>query len=165
MKKILVIGSINVDLVFNTEHLPLKGETLFAKHFETHFGGKGANQDFTAGRLGADVELMGVVGDDDDGRTSKHNLQHNGCVAVDRIAMTDKFTTGIANIVVAKNGDNHIIVNSGANFHFEPDYIDTIKTVIDEKKIIIFQLKITIEAVETLANYAKDNGTTIILNA
>lgn len=164
MKKILVIGSINVDLVFNTEHLPLKGETLFAKHFETHFGGKGANQAFTAGRLGADVELMGVVGDDDYGRTSKHNLQHNGCVAVDRIAMTDKFTTGIANIVVAKNGDNHIIVNSGANFHFEPDYIDTIKTVIDEKDIIIFQLEIPLEVVETLAKYAKDNGKTVILN-
>ncbi len=176
-RKILVIGSINVDLVFKTEHLPLRGETIFSTHFETHFGGKGANQAFTAGKIGykenLEVTLLGAVGEDNYGQDSLANLKKNGCVNVEHIFTLPEVSTGLANIVVAKNGDNTIIVNSGANFAIaqksalyggEVQFIERAQALIDQHDIILFQLELPISIVESLIIYAKSQAKEVILN-
>lgn len=175
--RVLVIGSINVDIVFKTRALPLRGETLFSKSFETHFGGKGANQAFTAGKIGKEraieVTFLGAVGEDNYGRESLENLKNNGNVNIEHIMTIPNVSTGLANIVVADNGDNTIIVNSGANFAIaEPrgdyngseSFIARAKPIIDAHEIILFQLELPLPIVEALMIYAKSKGKCVILN-
>ncbi|AUF83269.1 ribokinase [Mesoplasma syrphidae] len=164
MHKIVVIGSLNVDSVFKVKKIPKPGATIFSSSFEYHFGGKGANQAYTIGKLGGDVELLGVVGNDEYGSKILQHLNKEANVKIDQIRVSSKFFTGMANIIVDDFGDNQIIVHSGANFDFDSKYLETIKKVIDLKEIIILQLEIPLNIVEDIINYAHEQQKIVILN-
>jgi ribokinase len=111
--RVLVCGSINVDLVVSVDRLPVEGETVAGGRFSEHGGGKGANQAVAAARFGATTTLVGAVGDDDHGREALTQLRADG-VDVDAVAVVSA-ATGVAAIVVDAEGRNQIAVASGAN--------------------------------------------------
>lgn len=125
--RINVVGSVNLDLVVRCDRLPLAGETVLGGTFEKHPGGKGANQALAACRLGADVELIACVGDDDDAAAALSLLRADG-VGLDHCHATPDAPTGVALIAVAPNGENQIVVAPGANTALSvadlPDRID-----------------------------------------
>jgi len=110
---VVVIGSINVDLVVHADRLPRPGETVQGGRFEEHFGGKGANQAVAAARAGARVAMIGAVGGDDRGRASLAALATEG-VDVSRVR-TVQGPTGIAIVAVNARGENQIVLAAGAN--------------------------------------------------
>ena len=111
---VVVIGSINVDLVVTADRLPVPGETVLGGHFATHHGGKGANQAVAAARAGARVTMIGAVGSDDHGDHALAALAEEG-IEVTRVRRTDGEPTGVALIVVGPRGENQIAVAPGAN--------------------------------------------------
>src|ERR1700761_1354811 len=112
-KPIVVVGSINLDLVANTPRIPRAGETLIGDDFQTHHGGKGANQAVAAARLGYPVQMIGRVGDDAFGVELKSGMASEG---IDTTAVAvSKGSSGVAVIVVAASGENSIVVVPGAN--------------------------------------------------
>ena len=113
MSQVLVIGSINIDLVVTVPHLPQPGETVLGSRFERHFGGKGANQAVAAARAGARVTMLGAVGRDAHGDESLAALAAEG-IDVSRVRRVDE-PTGVALITVDPNGENQIAVAPGAN--------------------------------------------------
>ncbi len=160
--KILIIGSINIDYVCTLAELPQKGETLLASSFVESSGGKGANQAVAAQRLGAEVTMIGAVGKDAVGNKLIDNLRKEG-INVDSIKSVD-VPTGNAIITVDKNGDNTIVVYSGANFEVDEEFINSCETVIEENDFIILQLEIPMKTVLHSAKLAKKYGKKVILN-
>lgn len=118
MTRVVVVGSINVDLVVAAGHLPRPGETVLGGRFARHFGGKGANQAVAAARAGASVVMVGAVGRDADGDASLAALSAEG-IDVSRVRRVDA-PTGVAIIAVAADGENQIVVASGANAEVTP---------------------------------------------
>jgi ribokinase len=141
---ILVIGSINTDLVTTTQRMPLAGETVMARDFAMLPGGKGANQAVAASRLGAKTMLAGRVGNDAFGHLSLQGLQNAG-VAVDRVLVTPGVASGVATIVVEEGGENRILVVSGANALVTP--ADIPDALLALAKIVVLQLEIPIDTV------------------
>ena len=162
-KKITVIGSLNMDLVIDVDHMPAVGETLLAGQSTLIPGGKGANQAFTAGKLGADVTILGAVGNDSYGAALCESLSGAG-VDTSHLLRLDGVSTGNAIITVNKEGNNSIIVIQGANARVDCDYIDRKMDVIRESDIVIFQLEIPLETVVYAAKKAKALGKTVILD-
>lgn len=119
MGRVVVVGSINVDLVVSAERLPRPGETVLGGSFARHFGGKGANQAVAAARAGASVTMIGAVGRDADGDASLTALLAEG-IDVSRVRRVDR-PTGVAIIAVAPDGENQIVVASGANAEVSPE--------------------------------------------
>ncbi|MDO5640293.1 MAG: ribokinase [Neisseria sp.] len=160
--KITVVGSINMDLVTCSPRFPKAGETLLGDGFNRFTGGKGANQAVAAARLGANVAMIGAVGDDGFGYELLTNLEHEG-VNTDRIRTLPDQPTGIANITVAES-DNHIIVVSGANFGITPADISAEEDSIARADIILCQLEIPMDCVLTAARLARKHDKPFILN-
>ena len=119
MGRVVVVGSINVDLVVAASHLPRPGETVTGGSFARHFGGKGANQAVAAARAGAAVQMVGAVGRDPDGDASIAALEAEG-IDASAIRRVDA-PTGVAIIAVSPDGENQIVVASGANALLEAD--------------------------------------------
>lgn len=163
MKKILVVGSLNMDMVVNVKAMPVVGETVIADHFSLIPGGKGANQAYAAGKLGGNVTMLGAVGDDESGRKLIENLVLAG-VDVAHIKKESHVRTGTAIITVNETGDNSIIVISGANQYVDKAYIDSKIELIQECDIVIFQLEIPLETVLYAARKAKEMGKYVILD-
>ncbi len=163
IKKIVVIGSLNLDYVISVEHAPKIGETILSKKVEYVPGGKGANQAYTIGKLGGKVTMLGAVGNDDNG---KRILQNLNSVNVDtsKIKICENEGTGVAFICVEQAGNNSIIVDSGANFAVDNTYIDENLDVIRESDIVILQLEIPFETVLYAAQTAKSMGKMVILD-
>ncbi|WP_102275926.1 ribokinase [Cytobacillus massiliigabonensis] len=161
-KKITVIGSINMDIVTSTNILPKMGETVLGKAFHTIPGGKGANQAVAAARLGADVTLIGCVGDDIFGKELKQHLKQQG-INVENVEPVTETSTGTASITLY-DGDNNIIVVPGANYHVTPDYIEGLEKIIAESDVVLLQLEIPLETVERTVEIARRHKATIILN-
>ena len=113
MGRVIVVGSINVDLVVTAPHLPRPGETVSGGVFSRHLGGKGANQAVAAARSGASVAMIGAVGQDADGAESLAALEAEG-IDISGVRRVEA-PTGVAIIAVAPNGENQIVVASGAN--------------------------------------------------
>ena len=114
MTRVVVVGSVNVDLVVSVGRLPRAGETVAGGTFARHGGGKGANQAVAAARLGAQVAIVGAVGADELGDEALAELAGEG-IDVDHVARLDGVATGVAAIVVDESGENQIAVASGAN--------------------------------------------------
>ena len=159
---ITVIGSINMDLVTSSPRFPKVGETLLGSGFQQFMGGKGANQAVAAARLGAKVQLIGAVGDDDFGRQLLKGLQQEG-VNTDGVAVVPLISSGLANITVAE-GDNHIIVISGANFAVSAESVRLQEARIAEADVVMAQLETPLDAVIEAARLAKQHGKPFILN-
>lgn len=158
---ITVIGSINMDLVVTTDHMPMQGETVFGKHFHTVPGGKGANQAVAAAKLGAPVNFIGAVGQDVFGDALRHNLHQYG-IAVAQIAET-KAPTGIASIIVHDN-DNRIIVVPGANAEVTEALIDTHWAVIANSQLVVMQLEIPPQTVDYVLKKCAAAHIDVLLN-
>lgn len=163
MKKILVIGSLNLDMVVNVDHTPSIGETILSDKMEMIPGGKGANQACAAGYLNADVTMLGAVGNDMYADIQMKSLSEAG-VDVSRIIKRPEATTGIALITVNSDGDNCIVVISGANATLSCDDIDNNIDLLKEADIVIFQLEIPLETVCYAARRAKELGKMVILD-
>lgn len=161
MKKILVIGSINIDLVTNVEKTPRVGETVLGKEFLEFPGGKGANQAAAIGRLGGDVTMLGKVGDDAYGKFMKSAMEDSG-VKTDYVVADETKTTGTALIMVNADGDNSIVVIPGANFGVLPE--DITEELISEFDIVIGQLEVPVETLEKAFKIARSMDKMTILN-
>ncbi len=158
---IVVIGSINMDLVVSAHQFPCVGETLFGQNFQTFLGGKGANQAVAAARLGAQVTLVGAVGDDDFGLSAKKGLLAHG-VNLDYLK-TLPVNTGVALITVA-HGENHIVVVSGANHALNVADVEAATDAIARADVVLCQLEIPMACVQTAARIAKQHQKPFILN-
>lgn len=163
MKKICVIGSINIDLVATVERFPKPGETLFGNEFSTHKGGKGANQAVATGRLGGEVYMAGKVGDDLYGSKCLLELKNEN-INIDNVEIESGNSTGIALIEVDKVGENRIVIIPGANEKVDTAYINEKLSIIEKCDIILFQLEIPLEVVIDSIKLLKGKGKTIILD-
>ena len=161
MKHILVIGSINMDLTIHTPRLPRLGETITGSDFATTPGGKGANQAVAAARLGGRVRMIGGVGMDVYAARIEENLRRAG-VVTDGVFSFDT-TSGIAVITVC-GGDNHIILDRGANEHITPSIIDQNLHLLEWADLVLFQLEIPLETIVYAAAQARRLGAKILLN-
>ena len=123
--RLAVVGSINIDMTVTAERIPLKGETLMGDNISYIPGGKGANQAVAMAKLGAEVEMFGCVGDDENGKKMIDNMKNHG-IKTDNIKVLEGVPTGIAMITIGEN-DNTIIVVPGANGKVDKEYIDGIK--------------------------------------
>lgn len=160
-KKILVIGSINKDLVITTPRFPKEGETILGNNFATSNGGKGANQACAIGKLGGNVAMLGAIGNDNFGKDLSNALYSND-VNIDNLLIKDNVSTGIAVITVTDDGANHIIVAQGANALITKD--DIKEKLISSFDIIVMQLEIPLEIAKYSASVAKKLVKTIVLN-
>lgn len=160
-KSILVIGSINKDLVVNTPRFPKEGETILGNSFTTSNGGKGANQACAIGKLGGNVSMLGAVGNDSFGKDLSNALSSNN-VNIDNLIIKDNVATGIAIITVAQSGANNIVVAQGANALITKD--DIKEELISMYDIIVMQLEIPLDIAKYAACMAKKLGKTVVLN-
>ena len=163
MKKLVVIGSSNMDLVVSTEHFPLPGQTVMGKKFMTNFGGKGANQAVAASLLGGDVTFICKVGNDNYGREMIEKFQKDG-IDTQYITVTDQQATGIAVITVDANGENTIVVASGANGLLASEDIRNAEPAISQADVLLMQLETPVEPLCTAARIAHEKGKYVILN-
>ena len=163
MKKIVVVGSINMDYVTHVQKQPGVGETVSGQGLDLKPGGKGANQAYAAAYLGGDVTMLGAIGDDAAGRMSLESLKHAG-VNTEYIRTVKGVSTGTALIAVNAEGDNSIIVIPGANELVDRAYVDSVKHVIEASDIVILPLEIPFETVCYVAEMAKKAGKTVILD-
>lgn len=162
MRKITVIGSLNMDLVISTPRIPALGETILGNGFFTAPGGKGANQAVAAARLGGRVTMVGCVGNDIFGKELLQNLSENN-VEIKKVKQIENTPTGVAMITV-KDGDNFIIVDPGANSTLTPAMIVELETLIKESFMVVIQLEIPFETVEMAIALAHKHGTKVLLN-
>ncbi|PTY39710.1 ribokinase [Brachyspira hampsonii] len=160
-KKILIIGSINKDLVITSPRFPKEGETILGSNFYTGNGGKGANQACAIAKLGGCVSILGAVGDDSFGKDLFYALESNN-VNTDNLIIKNNISTGIAVITVTDYGANNIIVAQGANALITKD--DIKEELISLYDIIVLQLEIPLEIAEYSAYIAKKLGKTVVLN-
>jgi ribokinase len=121
--RVLVVGSVNIDLVVTADRLPAPGETVIGGRFAQHHGGKGGNQAVASARLGAPTSFVGAVGDDDFGRSARAALQTEG-VDVSELRTLPDVPTGVALILVDARGENSIAVAGGANGALTPAHVE-----------------------------------------
>lgn len=159
--RVVVIGSLNIDLVANVPAHPRPGETVLARSLQRSFGGKGANQAVAARRAGADVRLVGCVGDDADGADYLAALTAQGMdvTAVRRVAGAP---TGTALVVVDDHGENAIVVAPGANAQVTPD--DVAALTMRPEDVVLLQLEVPLEVVTAAARAAAVAGAQVVLN-
>lgn len=160
--KILVVGSINVDFSISTDVFPKEGETVSGNGFAKAAGGKGANQAVQLARLGADVTMVGAVGDDVDGEEMQGLLCREG-IDTSRIALKENTSTGCA-VIVLHGAKNRIIVYAGANGAIEPRDVEFLRDEISGYDMVVLQLEIPMEINEAVAKYAKERGVPVFLN-
>ena len=161
MPNILVVGSLNADLVVRVSRFPQPGETISGEDLKTIPGGKGANQAVAAARQGASVSMLGRVGNDSFGPALIENLKKND-VETSHIQMDPASSTGTATIVVDSNGQNFIILSPGANGQVGPADVDAI--TFSNYKLLLLQHEIPMDAVQAAAKRAKESGLRVLLN-
>lgn len=160
--QIVVIGSLNADLVQKVERLPKPGETIAGGSLETFSGGKGANQAVAAGRMGARASMIGQVGDDSLSQILRESLQAAG---VDQTAVgVSNTSTGSAIILVFPDGENVIVIAPGANATVTPEVAAERLRGLEQGAFVLSQLEIPIQSVERSLEVAKGRGATTILD-
>lgn len=163
MKKIIVVGSSNTDMVIISDRLPCAGETILGKSFFMNPGGKGGNQAVAAARMNGNVTFISKIGNDVFGQQSLELYEKEKINT--RYIFIDKNTpSGIALIIVDSKGENTIAVASGANEKLIPEDILTVKSVIESGEILLMQLETPLETIEFAAEIAKKKGIKVILN-
>lgn len=163
MAKIVVVGSLNMDLIGRSPHIPAPGETVLGSGFSTAAGGKGANQAVAAARLGAQVTMVGCVGGDDYGRSLLSSLQTDG-VDTQHVRMAADAHTGVAIISVDDAGENSIIVISGANWELTKADVAAAETAVSQADMLVLQLESPLEVVVYAAEMAARHNVPVLLN-
>jgi ribokinase len=163
MLDIVVIGSLNTDLVIKTTRMPAPGETLHGEDLRTIPGGKGANQAAAAARLGSRVAMVGRVGADQFGPHLVDNLAHQG-VNTGHIRVDPGACTGVALIMVDGQGENSILLSSGANGKVSPADVDSASALLAQARLLLLQFEIPLEAVRHALEKASKLGIKVILN-
>ncbi len=161
--RVVVVGSLNMDLIVRTERLPGPGETVLGGAFHTAAGGKGANQAVAAARLGASVSMIGCVGSDEHGRQLLE-MARSADVNVDHVHTT-ALPTGVALIVVDALGQNLIAVAQGANGLVSREIVRQAGELIAAADIVVAQLEVPLEAIASAGELARDAGVPFLLNA
>ena len=160
---VIVVGSINVDLVTHTTRLPAPGETVIGGRFSLGHGGKGANQAVGAARLGARSFLIGQVGDDDFGEAARAELESEG-VILDGLR-TSPGRTGVAQILVDARGENLISVASGVNEELTGEMVvDSLRGIEADDAVVATVLEVPDDAVAAAARAASERGWPFVLN-
>lgn len=160
---IAVIGSCMVDLIAYTDTVPKAGETLVANEFAMGCGGKGANQAVAAAQLGAEVLMMGRVGDDAFADNTLANFGKYG-VGTDFVTKVPGVSSGVAPIWVDADSQNRILIIPGANMHLLPADIDAAADSLKQCRMIILQLEIPLETVYAAIEFGNANGIPVLLN-
>jgi ribokinase len=161
-KPVVVVGSINIDLVANAERIPVEGETVLGTDFQIHPGGKGANQAVAVARLGYPVSMIGRLGDDAFGEQLRGHLQSAG-VDVSAVANSPG-TSGVAVIVVGEKGENSIVITPGANALLTTADIDANLSLIRSAGLVLTQLEIPMATVLHLAQICVREKVPLILD-
>lgn len=161
-KPIVVVGSINMDLVARAERIPVTGETVQGTEFQKHPGGKGANQAVAVARLGYPVNMIGRLGSDAFGEELRKHLQTSG-IDVSAVSSTEA-SSGVAVIIVAPAGDNVIVVTPGANAFVTPADIDRNLEMVRSAGLVLTQLEIPLDTVEHLAGVCERERVPLILD-
>jgi ribokinase len=161
--RIVVVGSVNTDMVVKGRQLPRPGETVTGGQFIMAAGGKGANQAVAAARLDAEVALIAKVGGDVFGDQAIDNFRREG-IRTDGILRDTDHATGVALILVDDAGENLISVASGANHALTPDEIEKLADCIRSADVLMLQLEIPIECVSAAARIAAEAGVAVILD-
>lgn len=162
-KKIVVIGSCNTDMVVKSDRLPVPGETVLGGAFMMNPGGKGANQAVAVARLGGNVTFISKTGNDLFGKQSIEMFSDEN-INTDYIFSDPYHPSGVALIMVDTNGENCIVVASGANGTLSSNDIDKAKNVIENADLLLMQLEIPMDTVEYAAKLAHEKGIKVILN-
>lgn len=162
LRPIVVVGSVNIDLVAFTQKIPSPGETLIGTGFQIHPGGKGANQAVAVARLGYPVQMIGRLGNDHFGTQLRTHMQSLGidCTAVSNCDEP----SGVATILVSSSGENCIVVIPGANAKLSPADLEANLTGIRNAGVVLTQLEIPLETVECLATLCKRESIPLILD-
>ncbi len=161
-KPIVVVGSINLDLVGSALKIPAVGETLTGTDFHTFFGGKGANQAVAAARLGAEVHMIGKVGTDDFGRQLKEALAADR-IHVDAVEAVEG-PSGVALILTGASGENSILVVPGANGKLTPADLDRHRAKLATASVVLAQLEVPMATVEHLGRLCAELKVPLVLD-
>lgn len=164
--KVLVVGSLNMDLTASAKRAPDSGETVIGMKFQTAPGGKGLNQAVQCARLGAEVTMVGKVGQDDFGKKLLAMAEESG-VNISRILTDEEEATGVAVILLEVREDgtqNRITVCPGANFTITVEELAWLKEEIGQYDMLILQFELPMEVVETTARWAHDAGVPVMVN-
>lgn len=162
-KTLTILGSINADHLIQVPHFPNPGETLAGRNYQVVYGGKGANQAVVAARLGANVNFIACVGDDDIGREMKLAFAQEG-INTAAIFAVPQTRTGIAMIQVAESGENSIVISAGANACLTAESVQSCAAQIQQGDALLMQLETPLEGVIYAAKLAKQAGKRVILN-
>jgi len=165
MGRVIVVGSVNIDLVVTCEHLPGPGETITGGRFSQHHGGKGGNQAVAAARLGASTCFVGAVGDDAFGRQARAALEAEGVDLFELRTLSGE-VTGVALILVDTVGENSIAVASGANAALTPDHVRASLTALapGHGDVVLVGHEIPTESAHAALSLARASGAITILN-
>jgi ribokinase len=161
--RILVVGSINMDMACRTPHLPAPGETVLGNEFHATPGGKGANQAVAVARLGGHVTMIGCVGDDDSGHAIRAALEAEN-IDIQNVAITEQAATGVAVILVDAQGENAIVVASGANERVTPDDIFGAEDCFAKADVVLVQLELPCPTVRAALDLARRHGCLTVLD-
>ncbi|MFC6645377.1 ribokinase [Granulicella cerasi] len=161
-KKIVVVGSLNLDLVANVERMPAEGETMLGQAFATYPGGKGANQAVAAAKLGGEVMMVGRLGNDLFAEELRRELANVGVNA--RCVENVECASGSAVILVTPQGANSIVVIPGANATLRPEDLDDYTDVFRDAGVILSQLEIPLDTVERLGQIAAELNVPFVLD-
>lgn len=162
--QVCVVGSLNMDLVVRTPEFPRPGETILGATFASYPGGKGANQAVAAARLGARAALIGAVGSDEWGSELRSVLATEG-VDFEHVTRLADETTGVGMIHLAENGENAIVVASGANMALAPDLIQAARKEIEAADVLLLQNEVPAEVNLVAAEVAHASETRVLFNA
>jgi ribokinase len=160
---IVIVGSINMDLVVRAAHVPAPGETVLGHDFLTIPGGKGANQAVGVARLGGRSVMIGRVGDDAFGQRLLAGLRENH-VDVTAVKTTPNVASGIAMIVVGDNGENSITVAGGANLQVSPADVDAAQEALRSARVCLLQLELPVPTVLHTIELCRRFGVEVILD-
>jgi len=160
---ILVVGSINMDLVVKAPHMPEPGETVLGEGFATAPGGKGANQAVAVARQGVRCVFLGRIGEDEFGRTLVEGLKAEG-IDCDHVLPVAEAHTGVAMIIVDARGENSIVVASGANYLVTPDDVYHAESLFERADVVLLQLELPLPTVKAARALAVKNGCKVVLD-
>jgi ribokinase len=162
--RIVVAGSLMMDLVVRTPRRPARGETVFGTDFGMFLGGKGFNQAIAARRLGAVVSMIGRVGDDQFGRDLRGALIREG-IDAGGLAVDPAVGTGVAIPIIDPSGDNSIISVPRANMRLAPEDVERVGTAFETAQAVLVQMEVSVEASLAAARAGQRSGARILLNA